>query len=412
MINITYRSKDKETQKSENKQLIGIVNALEGYSIPKGYTKLSHCPEVYTAIDKIADPISNMTLYLMENNENGDVRIENGLSRLVDIEPSKNMTAKQWMKALVRCLLLEGDGNAVVKPVYQDGFIEELLIVPAGQFSINLGKDFEDGYTIHIKDKKYNPSDLIHFVLNPSASSPYKGESYRFQLKDLAEGLKNSREIEAKFMEGRYMPSLIVQIESDVDDVTTKEGRAKLEDKFIKTEAGAPMFIPADMMDVKTITPLSLKDIAISDSVSNYKKTIAGLLGVPAFLLGEGEFNRDEYNTFIKDKVLSVAKVIEQTLTKQLLVNPKWYFKFNIKSLYAFDIQTYSEIGATLYDRGIMTGNEVRDLLDLSPKEGLDQLRVLENYINIEDVGLQNKLNKEGVNGTQTDVQSDEDTEG
>lgn len=411
MINITYRSKNKETERNENKQLIGIVNALEGYSIPQGYTKLSHCPEVYTAIDKIADPISNMTLYLMENNENGDIRIENGLSRLVDIEPSKNMTAKQWMKALVRCLLLEGDGNAVVKPVYQDGFIEELLIVPAGQFGINLGKDFEDGYTIQIKDKKYNPSDLIHFVLNPGARNPYKGESYRFQLKDLAEGLKNSREIEAKFMEGRYMPSLIVQIESDVEDVTSREGRAKLEDKFIKTEAGAPMFIPADMMDVKTITPLSLKDIAISDSVRNYKKTIAGLLGVPAFLLGEGEFNRDEYNTFIKDKVLSVAKVIEQTLTKQLLVNPKWYFKFNIKSLYAFDIQTYSEIGSTLYDRGIMTGNEVRDLLDLSPKEGLDQLRVLENYINVEDVGLQGKLNKEGIDENPADVQSNEDTE-
>ena len=102
---------------------------LPPFGIPPGYTVLAHCPEVYTAVDKIADLISNMTIYLMENGESGDVRVENGLSRLIDIAPSKYMTKKQWLKAIVRCLLLEGDGNAVVKPVYEDGLIGELLIV-------------------------------------------------------------------------------------------------------------------------------------------------------------------------------------------------------------------------------------------------------------------------------------------
>ena len=392
MIKITRSKKDQD--------LLRIVNDIGNFTIPKGYIKLSHCPEVFTAVDKIADLISNMTLYLMENSENGDIRIENGLSRLVDIAPSKYMTFKQWMKAIVRCLLLEGDGNAVVMPAYEDGLIDELLIVPAGQFSINLGKTFKDGYKIHIGNKKYDPSDLIHFVLNPSASNPYKGQSFRFQLKDLADNLAKARSLEASFMDGNYVPPFIVRVNADEETITTAQGRESMTEKYFSSQkAGAPWFLPEDIMDVQTVKPLTLKDIAVSESISNNKKTIAGT------------FNREEYNTFIKDKVLSVAHIIEQTLTKQLLVNPNWYFKFNIRSLYSYDFNVMASTGAELYDKGIMTGNEVRGWLDLSPKEGLDDLIILENYIPAEDIGNQKKLNNGGNNGTQTDLQSDDNSE-
>ena len=206
------------------------------------------------------------------------------------------------------------------------------------------------------------------------------------------------------------MPSLIVKVRADEETIQTENGRESMRKKFLESEeANAPWIVPDDIMDVEQVKPLTLQDIAINESVTNYKKTVAGLLGVPAFLLGEGTFNEKEYNLFVRSKILSIAKVIEQTLTKQLLVNPNWYFKFNDRSLYAYDFDTKANVGASLYDRGIITGNEVRDWLDMSPMDGLDELITLENYIPQKDIGNQKKLESE--NGDTPQLQSDEDPE-
>lgn len=355
-----------------------------------GYTKLSQNPEIIAAVNKIADLVSGMTLHLMANTENGDMRIRNELAKKVDISPNRFTTRKTFLAAVVRTLLLEGDGNAVVLPQTERGYLEDLIPVPAEAVSfVPVGA----GYQILVNGKAYDPADALHFVLNPGPREYWRGTGCRMTLKETAENLKQANVTKKGFMESKWKPSMIVKVDGMVEEFASKEGRSRLLEQYVEsTRAGEPWMLPAEQFEVIEVRPLSLNDIAIADSVRMDRRTVAAVLDVPPFVVGEGEYREAEWNNFVNTRIRPICKAIEQELTKKLLISPDWYFRFSIRSLYSYDIRTLSEVGANLYTRGIMTGNEVRDWMGLSPKAGLDELVILENYIPQGMIGEQKKL--------------------
>ena len=384
------RARDKPVTRGASPTVAWFLSqdAKDVLTVP-GYTRLSDSPEVQMGVNWIADRVSSMTIRLMENMDNGDVRVKDGLSRKVDIEPNRLMTRKTFISAIVRTLLLEGDGNQVTLPVTRDGYLDEMRPVPASRVSFT---DTEDGsYAISINGARYQPDEVLHFVCNPDPDRPHMGTGFRVSLKDVIMNLRQAAATRKGFMSDKWKPSVIIRV-ADYPDMSP-EGRRKVLDEFLgPTQAGEPWIVPTSMMDVQTIKPLSLTDLAINDSITLDKKTVAGILQVPNYVVGAGAYNRDEYNNAIRNVVMHIAQIIEQEMTRKILTSQRRYVSLNPRSLYAYELKDLASVGDTLAAHGLMTGNEVRNWIGLSPYQGLDELKVLENFIPMSMIGDQKKL--------------------
>ena len=350
----------------------------------QGYTPLDHCPEI----------LSSATIHLMANTDDGDERIINELSRKIDIDPMPNMTRQTWMSAIVMNMLLYGHGNAIVIPHTKQGYLTYLEPIAASRVQLlPVGSSYFD-YEVWIDGyKTYKPENVLHFVFNPDQTYLWKGKGFEIPLKELANSLKQASNTEKAFMTSEYKPSVIVKVDGMTEEFASPEGRQNLINEYLKPQApGAPWIIPADQFSVEQIRPLTLADLAISDTVQLDKKTVASILGVPPFVLGVGAYTQDEWNYFIQTTIMSLAKSIAAEMTKKLILSPQWYLRFNVRSLMDWDIRKLYEVYGGMSDKGLVTGNEVRDQLGLSPKEGLNELRILENYLPIDRLGDQKKL--------------------
>ena len=359
-----------------------------------GYTRLDHCPEIVAACNIIAELIASVTIHLMENTKDGDVRIENELSRKIDINPEKNMTRFTWMHGIMMDLQLYGSGNAIVIPHTHKGYLESLEPIAASRVSFDhIG--YRDYKVVVDGSRVYRPENVLHFVLNPDKTYKWKGQGYTIVLRDLARNLKQAAETERAFMESKWKPSVIVKVDSLTDEFSDPAGRQRLLESYVKSgTAGEPWLIPADAFDFEQIKPLSLKDLAIDDTVKLDKRMVAALIGIPAFLLGVGEYNQNEYNSFIQGKIMGLVKSLMQEMTKKLILSETWYLQGNVWSLMDYDIEKVSRVLLAGADRGYVNGDEWRDRMHMSPA-GLDEFKILENYIPWDMSGMQKKLEGE-----------------
>lgn len=378
--------------KKKIERLVEMIN-MEGIECA-GYRSLDQDPTILTACTKVAGLVGLISWHLMSNQETGgDTRIKNELARKIDINPNSFMTRQLFFESIAMNLLLYGNGNCVVRPHTEGGYLRDLEIIDPARVNF-IPSVTGYGYTITIDGIEYDPHDLLHFALNPDKHYPWKGTGFKVAIKDIATNLKQAAATEKAFNSQKWKPPMIVKVDGISTEFADREGRSRLVHDYLETtEEGEPWIIPAQQMEVSSVKPLTLQDLALSDTVQLNKRTAAAIVGVPSFFVGVGEFKKEEFNNFVTNDLRKVVVCIQQTLTKGLIIKPEWYIKGNIWQLLDWDLATITTVFTAFGDRGWVSGNEARDKINLEPKEGLDELKVLENYIPADMSGNQKKLN-------------------
>lgn len=357
----------------------------------RGYRTLMESPDVASAVEVIADIVSNATIHLMRNTPNGDIRVRNELSKFMDIHPYSLGTRAAFISWIVTNLVTQG--NAFVLPVYRSGYLDDLIPMPD---ACPVALDGGARYEVHWNARVFAPDEVLHFVTRPDPKLPWMGRGIKLQLRDVLKNLRQSAATTNSFLSDKWKPSCVVKVDALSDEFSGPAGRRKLLEEYIDgQEAGEPWVIPADLMDVVQMKPLSLADLAISDNVELDKRAVAAAFGVPPFLIGVGDYDQDEYNNFIRRKITPLANGIAQELTRKLLISPDMYFRISDRKLYAYSLTELAQVADDQYIRGLMTGNEARDWLNLPPLDGLDELVILENYIPRGMIAEQKKLTQE-----------------
>ena len=371
---------------------IRAVNIERGEAwCPLGYTPLSQAPEIKAGIRRIAELMSVMPLHLLENTANGNVRRNDELSRKLDITPCRNLSRPQWITKIVRDMLESGNSYGI--PVYNGSYLDYIIPVTAGAALMPEGPD---GYTVNINGVVYEPDEVLHFAYNAAPECPWDGKGLKVELQSMITALAQAKTTTQAIMENP-MPSIVVRVDNTMEDLSTPEGRKEISDRFIKSvDAGTPWILSANNFDLQQIKPLSLNDLAIKDGIEISTKQAAAVLGVPPSVLGVGSFSKEEYNNFISTRLQPLAVLIEQELTRKLLYSPSLFFRFSTRQLFSYTLEERLRYETALVDRGILSGNEVREDFGLEPVDGLDERRILENFIPYSMSGNQAKLNGGG----------------
>lgn len=356
-----------------------------------GYKPLTECSEVKMCINAYARAVATMTIHLMQNVKNGDVRIKNGLSRKVDINPAPHMGRTNFMFLIVRQMMERG--NMIVYPEYKNGYLEWLR--PLKPSRVQLEEDGDD-FIVRNDGRTLRPDEVLNFVYNPDPERPWKGLGVTVDVGEMAKAIRQTGSTRQALMESPA-PSIIVKVADFAADFQKPEGQDLLAEKYAKNiRDGKPWFVPAEAMEVTTIKPLSLNDLAIKDNLELDKRAIAAMLGIPAFMVGVGAYNDVEYKNFVSAKLPFVAEIVAQEMTRQLLLYPDLYFRLNKRSLMAYSIADLTTIGREMVDRQALRRNEWRDMLDMPPDDEMDELIALENFIPASMLGDQKKLIQKG----------------
>ena len=347
---------------------------------------------IYACVDLVASTVSSLPMHVYKTDRNGhrELARDSSLWFLLHESPNSVMTPMEFWRAMLLQHQLRGNAYALINRS-ENNDPDSMTPLNADQMEVATenGKLFYR-YTKDGETTDYPASRILHLrALGNGVIGLSKLDCMRTSTTEAL----HAQEAANGLFGNANKPSGVLT----VDHVLSKEQRESIKSAFSGMQRGqeSGLFIlEADMH----YSPLSLTP-AETQLLETRKYSVAEIarwFGVPPVLISGdsattwGSGIEQIIEGFHRFTLRPLLVSIEQALRKQVFSNVQrtiYSAEFSLDALLRSSEASRYEIYAKACQNGLMTRNECRQLENLDPVDGGDELTVQSNLVPIKDLG-------------------------
>lgn len=310
------------------------------------------------------------------------------LEKMLQFNPNRIMTTQQFLAKLITILKVEN--NAFIIPIYPNQVSNEIIgIYPVSATGSKIISYQDQDYLIYkIDNKEYAIEyERVGHLRNHYYDKQYWGSNndamnptlnlIHTQNQGIVEGIKQSATI-------RFLAKLNnVLTPSDL----VKERQRFVEDNLTTSNNGGVMLFDSKYSDVKTVDS---KPYIVDDKQAELiRKNVFNYFHISEEII-QSKASEDDWNSFYESCIEPIAIQLGQTLTRMFFTNEEikrgYHIALESTKLQFASNNTKLNVSQQLFDRGILSVNQVMDIWNLPHVEDGDKRYIRKEYTEVNNL--------------------------
>lgn len=374
----------KKEERSIKKYLTQQFKLINGYNA--SFTTYSggmyEMELIRSAVESIATQCSKLNPVVVAGKK------YKNLEKMLQFNPNRIMTTQQFLSKLITILKVEN--NAFIIPIYPSQLSNEIvgLYPVSGTGSRIINYENQEYLIYKIDNKEYAIEyERVGHLRNHYYNKQYWGSNneamkptldlIHTQNQGIIEGIKQSATI-------RFLAKL--------NNVLTPTDMAKEKQRFIDdnlstSNNGGVMLFDSKYSDVK---PVDSKPYIVDDKQAELiRKNVFNYFHISEEII-QSKANEDEWNSFYESCIEPIAIQLGQVLTKMFFTNEEikrgYHITLESTKLQFASNNTKLNVSQQLFDRGILSVNQIMDIWNLPQVEDGDKRYIRKEYTEVNNL--------------------------
>lgn len=343
-----------------------------------------------SAINTIATHCSKLNPVIIGSNQ------QKKLSKILQSKPNYLMTTQQFLQRLITIYLCEN--NAFIIPIYDNIYCDRIVgLYPVRGAGARIVRENNIDYLIYVVDgtKYCIEYERVGHLKNHLYKHEYQGES-NIPLNTTIDLIHTQDEGIKEGIKAGAMIRFIARIATIQKPKDLKEEQKRLKEENLSMDnSGGFLILDNKYNDVKQVDS---KPFIVDDKQSSMiKQNVFNYFHVAEEII-QNKATEDQWNSFYEGCIEPIAIQLGQVLTNMLMNEHELEKGYNVvfesTKLQFASNATKLSVSQQLFDRGILSINQVMDIWNLPHVDGGDERYIRKEYTNINNLDSKSSSDK------------------